>query len=277
MQNAMKTMFLMAALTALLVILGYTFGGANGAALMFVVALGVNFFSYWFSDKAVIAATGARPLTREEAPELYDVADRLASAAGIPTPALYILDEPNPNAFATGRDPAHGVVVVSRGLLSLLDREEVAGVIGHEMAHIQNRDILTQTIAASLAGAITSLARIVGYGGMRGRGRGGNPLAGLIMIILAPLAALLIQMAISRSREFAADEEGSRFSGDPLALASALERIQGSAQALPGAASPSMAHMFIISPLAGGVGSLFSTHPPTEERVARLRALAAAK
>jgi heat shock protein HtpX len=269
-------MFLMAALTALLVILGYTFGGTNGAVLMFAIALGMNFFSYWFSDKAVIASTGARPLDREEAPDFYEMADRLAANAGIPTPALYTIDDPAPNAFATGRDPAHGVVVVSSGLLSLLNRDEVAGVVDHEMAHIQNRDILTQTIAASMAGAITSLARIVRYGGMRGRGRDGNPLASLVMIVLAPLAALLIQMAVSRSREFAADEEGSRFSGNPLALASALERIQENARALPQGANPSMAHMFIISPLTGGIGSLFSTHPPTEERVARLRALASA-
>ncbi|MGA1794579.1 MAG: zinc metalloprotease HtpX [bacterium] len=281
--NAVKTTLLMVALTVLLVLAGGALGGRQGLVVALVLAVVMNFFSYWFSDTIVLKMYRAREIGRGEDPELYDIVSGLAQRAGLPMPRIYICPQTTPNAFATGRNPKHAAVAVTRGIREMLTREELAGVLAHELAHVQHRDILIGTIAAVIAGAITFLASMArwalifgGIGGRDNRGEG-NVIASLIMMILAPIAAMLIQMAISRSREFAADAEGARISGTPLGLASALGKLQMANRQIPMRANPSTAHMFIMNPLsARGIQNLFSTHPSTEERIARLRNMAGA-
>jgi heat shock protein HtpX len=272
----------MAALTLLVVLLGRMIGGQQGMVLAFLFAIGMNFFSYWFSDKMVLAMTRAQPVEPHEAPELYAMVERLAQRAGLPMPRLFVIPDDTPNAFATGRNPRHAVVAVNRGLLRMLDQPEVEGVVAHELAHIKHRDILISTIAATMAGALTMLAHWAqfammfgGFGRSDDEEEGGmNPIAALIMIIVAPIAAMLIQFAISRSREYAADEAAGRLTGRPMNLASALLRLEQGVQMLPSHASPATAHMYIVNPLrGGGIATLFSTHPATADRVARLQAL----
>ncbi|MCS7081841.1 MAG: zinc metalloprotease HtpX [Bacteroidetes bacterium] len=279
MGNVLRTTFLMALLIVLFVLVGQAVGGQTGMTIAFLMALGLNFFGYWFSDKIILYTYGAQPIRREDAPELWDMVERLARRAGLPMPKLYVIPSEQPNAFATGRNPKHAAVAVTNGIVRLLNRRELEGVIAHELAHIRHYDILTGTIAATIAGAITYLAQMA-YWLPLGRSEereGANPLAGLLMLILAPLAAMLIQMAISRAREFAADAGGAEICGDPLALASALRKLEAGAQAIPMEASPATAHLFQVSPFGGmarGILSLFSTHPPTEERIRRLEAMA---
>lgn len=278
--NRLKTTALLGLLTALLLWMGQALGGSTGLAMALVLAGGMNFASYWWSDKIVLAMSGAKPLGEREAPDLHRMVRTLSLKAGIPIPRLYRLAQAAPNAFATGRDPAHGAVAVTEGLLASLDRAEIEGVLAHEIGHIKNRDTLTMTVAAALGGALSMLADLAMWTALAGRSssdndEGGHPWAGLVGVIVAPLAALLIQAAISRSREFDADEAAARLSGNPRALASALLKIEALArrQALP--TSPAAAHLFIINPLrGGGLAGLFSTHPATRERVKRLEALA---
>lgn len=274
--NTLKTFFLLAALTVLLVVVGQLIGGETGMIIAFAFAILLNFGSYWFSDKIVLTMYKARRVEKDEMPELYRVTEELTASAGLPMPALYLIESDQPNAFATGRNPDRAAVAVTTGIVRLLSRDELRGVIAHELAHVKNRDILVATIAATVAGAITMLANmaqwalIFGAGGRDDRG-GGNPIALLVTIIVAPIAALLIQMAISRSREFLADEGGATIAGNPLALANALRKLHTGVQESPIRANPSTAHLFIVSPLSGGgISKLFSTHPPVEERVARL-------
>ncbi len=279
--NTLKTFTLMAALTALALGIGYLLGGRGGVVIAFAFALAMNVGSYWFSDKIVLGMYRARPIEPGQAPDLYRMVERLSANAGVPTPRLYAIDDPTPNAFATGRDPKHGVVAVTTGILQILNRDELEGVIAHELAHIKNRDMLISTIAATMAGAITSIAQMAMFASFfTGGGRhsddeeGANPFVAMLMIILGPIAAALIQMAVSRSREYAADADGARICGKPLALASALMNLERGVHAIPMHANPATAHMFIVSPLVGGgLASLFSTHPTTEDRVNRLRAL----
>jgi heat shock protein HtpX len=279
--NTLKTGLLMAGLTALLMAVGYWLGSTTGMVYAFVLAAGMNFFSYWYSDKMVLAMTGAQEVSPEQAPELYALVGRLTARDHLPMPRLYVVPDPTPNAFATGRDPEHAAVAVNEGLLQLLNEDEVEGVIAHELSHVKHRDILISTVAATMAGALGMLARFGfmfgGYGGGDSRrrdGEGQNPLVALAMLIVAPIAALIIQMAISRSREYAADEAGARLSGKPLNLAHALLKLERRNEQMPADVNPATAHMYIVNPLHGGIGSLFSTHPPIEERVARLEALA---
>lgn len=279
--NTFKTGLLMAGLTALLMAVGYWLGNTSGMMTAFILAAIMNFLSYWYSDKIVLAMTQAQEVGPAEAPQLYALIRRLTERAGLPMPRLYVVPDPTPNAFATGRNPEHSAVAVNQGLLDVLNTEEVEGVLAHEIMHIKHRDVLISTIAATMAGALTMLARFAmffGYGGYddRDRDRGGmNPLAGLLMVILAPIAAMIIQMAISRSREYAADEAGGRLTGRPLNLAGALVKLERGNEMIPSTqANPATAHMYIVNPLRGGLASLFLTHPPTEERVARLEALA---
>jgi len=276
--NTVKTTMLMALLTGLLVLAGGGIGGRGGALMALVLAGALNFLGYWSSDKIALMRYRASEVTRDEAPQLYSLVEALCARAGLPMPRLYIIPSPTPNAFATGRDPAHAAVAVTEGALELLDREELAGVIGHELTHVKNRDILVQSIAATLGGAVTMLASWARFaaifGGARSDRRGGG-LELLVMAIVAPIAALLIQMAISRSREFMADEGGARILGDPRPLARALAKLDEWAQRRPMNASPTTAHMFIVNPLrGGGLAGLFSTHPSTEERIERLLAMA---
>ncbi len=274
--NTLRTTFLMALLTVLLVLVGNAIGGQNGAVIAFIIAAGMNFFSYWYSDKVVLATYRAQQVGEAEAPQLHAMVRRLAQQARLPMPKVYIIPNDTPNAFATGRDPEHAAVAVTKGIMRLLSPDELEGVLAHELAHVRNRDILIGSVAATIAGAINMLY----YFGLFFGGRDdeeGNPFVGLLMIILAPIAAMLIQMAISRSREFAADRGGAEISGKPLALASALENLERGVEAIPMHASQASAHMFIVNPLrSGGIASLFSTHPATEERVRRLRELARA-
>ncbi|MGA1864802.1 MAG: zinc metalloprotease HtpX [bacterium] len=281
--NTFKTALLMIALTVLLVLAGGALGGRQGLVFALIMATMMNFFTYWFSDKIVLKMYKAREISREEDPELYDIVSKLAERADLPMPKVYICPQDTPNAFATGRNPKHAAVAVTRGIRSILTREELSGVLGHELAHVQHRDILIGSIAAVIAGAITFLASIArwglifgGIGGSRrDRGGEGNILAYLIMMILAPIAAMLIQMAISRSREYAADAGGAKISGNPLGLASALRKLQIANRQMPMHANPSTAHMFIMNPLsARGIQNLFSTHPNSEERIARLERMA---
>ncbi len=269
--NAIRTAALMAVMIVLFALIGRQLGGESGMILAFGVAVAMNFASYWFSDKIVLSMYRAREVGPEEAPELYAIIDRLRRRAGLPMPKVYVIPSDQPNAFATGRNPAHAAVAVTTGIVRMLSPEELEGVIAHELAHVKNRDILTSSIAATLAAAITLLARFgLFFGGGRDRD---NVLGSLLMLILAPLAAMLIQMAISRAREFAADHDGARISGKPRALASALNRLEQGAERIPMDANPSTAHMFIVNPFAGamsGLRKLFSTHPPTEERIRRL-------
>jgi heat shock protein HtpX len=277
--NRTRTLLLMAALTALFLWAGYAFGGQGGLVLAFALAFIMNFGTYWFSDRIVLRMHGAEELPEHAAPGLHQIVRRLAMHADMPVPKIYIINEESPNAFATGRDPEHAAVAVTRGLLGVLDRAEVEGVLAHEIAHVRNRDMLVMAIAATLAGALGTLANMAMWAGMRGGNRsegeddsGPGPFAGLLGVLLAPFAAMLIQMAISRSREFVADEYGARLSGNPAALARALKKIEAAAQGVPmDTGSPATAHMFIVNPFSGGgLVQLFSTHPSTEARVARL-------
>jgi heat shock protein HtpX len=283
--NRLRTTILLAALTALVVWIGQMFGGANGAVIALVFAGVMNFFSYWFSDKIVLRMYGAQEISQNEDPELFDIVRELTVKDGLPMPRVYVIPEETPNAFATGRNPEHAAVAVTQGIRRILDRRELAGVLGHELSHVKHRDILVSSIAATLAGAISYLAHMAQWaaifgGGSRDREEGGGNIFGLLfMIIVAPLAAMLIQMAVSRSREYMADEGGAKVTHDPLALASALRKLQMGAQNIPmqvsDATATSTAHMFIVNPLSGGgIANLFSTHPPMEERIARLEAMA---
>jgi heat shock protein HtpX len=275
--NRLKTVILLAALGGLLVILGGYFGGKNGATIALVIALVMNVGSYWFSDRIVLAMYHAQEVTESEASDLFRLIRELTRNAGLPMPKVYIIPDDSPNAFATGRNPEHAAVAVTQGILRLLTRDELAGVIGHELGHVKNRDILIQTIAATIGTAITYLAQFgFFFGGRSDDDRGGGSLAGsLLMMILAPLAAGIIQMAISRSREYIADETGAQICGHPLWLASALGKLQRGAEAIPMNAEQDTAHMFIVSPFFGsGLSNLFSTHPPIENRIERLEKMA---
>ena len=282
MTNALKTTLLLGLLTGLILVIGDVLGGQQGLVLAFIIAGVMNFVSYFFSDKIALAMYRAQPVTREQLPRVYSVVERLTQRVGLPMPKLYVIPTDSPNAFATGRNPNHASVAVTEGILNLLNDEELEGVLAHELGHVRNRDILISSIAATIAGAITMLARMAGYAAMfggyggrddRDRG-GGNAIAMLLMMILAPIAAMMIQMAISRSREYGADETGAHFTGNPYALASALKKLDAYSKRLPMAASPSTAHLFIVQPFLGmgGInwGNLFSTHPPIADRIARL-------
>jgi len=277
MLNWFKTMLLFVALAAVLMVVGGAVAGRQGLIIALVLSIGINFFSYWFSDKIVLASYGAKPLGEAEAPRVHAVLAQLCQAAGIPKPPIYHTPESSPNAFATGRDPHHAVVCVTDGLLDLLDEEELKGVLGHELAHVKNRDILIGTVAASIASTIMFIASMARWAAIFGGGSGGrdrdgvNPIGFLVAAVVAPLAAMLIQMAISRSREYGADEAGAQFAGNPYGLANALKKLQTASARIPLKASPSTAHMFIVKPFTGGgIFSLFATHPPIEKRIARL-------
>jgi heat shock protein HtpX len=284
--NSFRTTILLALLTALVVWIGHMVGGPNGAVLALIMAGAMNFFSYWFSDKIVLKMYGGQQIAPNDDPELYGLVQDLTTRAGLPMPKVYLIPEETPNAFATGRNPEHAAVAVTQGIRRILDKRELAGVLGHELTHVKNRDILVSSIAATLAGAISYLAYMAQWGMMFAGSRsrddegGGNNIFGLLfMMIVAPMAAMLIQMAVSRSREYMADEGGAKITGDPLALAGALRKLHMGAQNIPlqvsDATANSTAHMFIVNPLtAGGLASLFSTHPAMEERVARLEAMA---
>ena len=279
--NQVKTFFLMVVLTIILVALGSLIGGKSGAMVMFMIALVMNFVSYWFSDRIVLKMYGAKPVSEVEAPELYGIVASLAQRAAIPMPRVYIIEDDSPNAFATGRNPEHGVVAVTTGILRILNRQELEGVLAHELSHIKHRDILVSTVAAALAGAITMIANWARWSLFFG-GRdsdeegGGNIVSVIIFSMLAAFAAMLIQLAISRSREYLADEGGARLAGNPISLADALRRLStGVARNPMEQANPSTAHMFIVNPFsAKGVLALFSTHPPMEERIRRLEEMA---
>jgi len=280
MWNVLKTGLLLTALTLLLVWLGNLIGGQVGLIVALVFAALMNLGSYWYSDRLVIAMSGARPLSESEAPELYAMVRRLVQRAGLPMPRLYLVPEMQPNAFATGRDPQHGVVAVTQGLLQMMERSEVEGVIAHELAHIRNRDTLIMAVAATIAGAISALAHMFYYAtlffGHRDE-RSGNPLAALVLVIVAPLAAMIIQLAISRAREYEADRVGAMIAGTPMGLANALRKLELAAERIPAEhAQPATAHMYIVNPLrGGGLMAMFSTHPPVQERIRRLMAMSA--
>lgn len=272
MGNTFKTAFLLTALTLLLMSIGGYFGGERGLVIGLIFAGVMNFGSYFFSDKIALATYRAQLVTREQLPRAYQVVERLTQKAGMPMPKIYVIPTESPNAFATGRNPQHSSVAVTEGILNLLNDEELEGVLAHELGHVNNRDILISSVAATLAGAITYLARFAMFfgGGSRDERRGGG-LGALVMIILAPIAAMLIQLAVSRSREYQADQTGAHLTGNPYALASALAKLDAYSKRIPMAATPSTAHLFIIQPLLGGnVGNLFSTHPPIAERIERL-------
>ena len=280
MSNVFKTALLLAVLTVMLVVLGGALGGRQGMLVAFVLALVMNFASYWWSDKIVLRMYRAQPVTEAQAPGLHTMVRRLASKAGVPMPRVYLIPSDQPNAFATGRNPEHAVVAVTEGIMRILDDDELEGVLAHELAHVVNRDILISTIAATLAGAITYLAHMAQWAAFFGGGRhddedAPSPIAMLVMAMLAPIAALLVQMAVSRSREFQADASGARLAGRTWGLSKALEKLEMGSRAVPMAtASPATAHLFIVNPLSGqSLMKLFSTHPPMEERIARLRAM----
>lgn len=271
----------MALLTVLLVFIGNALGGSGGMMMAFMFALVMNVGSYWFSDKIVLRMYKAREIQRSDDPELFQMTEDLARRGSIPMPKLYVIEGDQPNAFATGRNPEHAAVAVTAGIRRLLSREELRGVIAHELAHVKHRDILIGTIAATFAGAISMIANMAQWAMIFGGGRGNNdeegnnPIAGIVMMIVAPIAAMLIQMAISRSREYLADQGGAQMAGNPMSLANALRKLHQTAERIPMNASPSTAHMFIVNPLTGGgLMNLFSTHPPMEERIARLEDLA---
>ncbi len=279
--NTLKTVGLLTGLTMLLVLIGQYVGGVGGAAFFLLIALVMNFGAWWFSDKLALRMSGAREVSPEEAPDLHATVEHLAMLARLPKPRVYIIENESPNAFATGRNPEHAAVAVTTGIQRLLSKDELAGVIAHELAHIRNRDTLISAVVATVAGAITWIASMLKwsaiFGGMgRDSEEGGNIVGMLALAILAPIAAMIIQLAISRSREFSADETGARILGDPLPLASALEKLQYGVQRRPMAqANPATQHLFIVNPVAGAsLSKLFSTHPPTEERVARLQQMA---
>src|SRR5881392_2475816 len=272
MGNTFKTAFLLTALTLLLMFIGRIFGGQNGMLLALIIAAVLNFVSYFFSDKLALAMYRAQPVTREELPRAYQIVERLTQKIGLPMPKIYVIHNDSPNAFATGRNPSHASVAVTQGILNLLNDEELAGVLAHELGHVSNRDILISSIAATIAGAITFLARFGLFfgGGDRDERRGGG-VGALLMLILAPIAAVLIQLAVSRSREYQADETGAHFTGNPYALASALSKLDVYSKRLPLQATPSTAHLFIIQPFLGmNLMSLFQTHPPIAKRIERL-------
>ena len=278
MSNVFKTALLLTAMTLLLMLAGRAFGGQRGMLMALIFAAIMNFVSYFFSDKIALAMYRAQPITREDLPRVYSIVERLSQKVGLPTPKVYLIPTDSPNAFATGRNPNHASVAVTQGILGLLNDDELEGVIAHELGHVRNRDILISSIAATLAGAITFLAHIArwgmifgGYGGDRDDRRGGA-IGALLMMFLAPFAAMLIQLAVSRSREYGADDTGAHWTGNPYALASALAKIESYSRRLPLVASPSTAHLFIIQPFLGGMsfGNLFSTHPPTAKRIERL-------
>lgn len=278
--NTFKSTLLLVLLTLFLLFIGDHFGGRNGMILAFALSVVFNFGTYFFSDKLALSMYRAQPVTREQLPRVYSVVERLAAKQNLPMPKIYVIPSESPNAFATGRNPKHASVAVTHGILNLLDDEELEGVLAHELGHVRNRDILTSSIAATLAGAITMVARMGywaslfgGYGGRDERDRGGGGgLTALLMLILAPLAATLIQLAISRSREYEADATGARETGNPYALARALEKLDNFSRRIPLQASPTTAHLFIVAPLlgSGGIANLFSTHPPIKERIRRL-------
>jgi heat shock protein HtpX len=277
--NTLKTVFLMTLMMVLFLIVGYFLGGNTGMTIAFIFALVMNFGSYWFSDKIVLSMYKAKEVTRETAPKFYNMVEQLTQNANLPMPKVYIINDPTPNAFATGRNPQNAAVAATTGILQGLNNEELAGVMAHELAHVKNRDILTGTIAATLVGTITFVAQMAGWAMMFGRGgndRDGGGLSSLLMLILAPIAATLIQLAISRSREFAADAGAASISNNPMALASALGKISRANQIKQvNHVNPSTAHMFIVNPLrGGGMAKLFSTHPPVEERIKRLQEIA---
>jgi len=278
MSNIFKTTLLLTAMTLLLMLAGRAFGGQSGMLMALAFAGVMNFVAYFFSDKIALATYRAQPVSRDDLPRVYNIVERLSQKVGLPMPKVYLIPNDSPNAFATGRNPNHASVAVTQGILGLLNDDELEGVIAHELGHVRNRDILISSIAATLAGAITYLGHIArwgmifgGYGGDRDSRRGGG-IGALLMIILAPFAAMLIQLAVSRSREYGADDTGAHWTGNPYALASALAKIDAYAQQRPLVASPSTAHLFIIQPFLGGIsfGSLFSTHPPTAKRIERL-------
>ncbi|MFZ5762028.1 MAG: zinc metalloprotease HtpX [Thermodesulfobacteriota bacterium] len=281
MNNMLKTFLLMAGLTALFMAAGQALGGSRGMTLALVMALGMNFFAYWFSDKMALAMSGAREVSAQEAPDLHAMVENLARRAGLPKPRVYIMPQETPNAFATGRNPQHSAVAVTAGLMRLLNRDELEGVLAHELAHIRNRDILISSIAAVMAGAISYLATMAQWAMLFGGGRSnddegdsGGLIGGIVMMIVAPIAAMLIQMAISRSREYLADATGAKICGHPASLASALRRLAESNERLPMDVNPATAQMYIVNPLTGGaIASLFSTHPPMAERIKRLLAM----
>ena len=280
MWNNLKTTILLAAMTGLVLAVGEWWGGQNGLILALVIAAGMNLVSYFFSDKIALASSGAQPISREDGPRLYQIVERLAAKANIPVPKIYFIPTDSPNAFATGRNPNHASVAVTRGILDICDDEEIEGVLAHELGHVRNRDILTSAVVATLAGAITLIARMLwyaelfgGFGGGRSNDRrGGGALSGLAMLILAPLAATLIQLWISRTREYEADHTGAEITGNPQGLARALDKIDKWAKRIPMQVSPSMAHLYIYQPLTSGeiFSSLFSTHPPIRKRIERL-------
>ena len=279
MSNMFKTALLLGALTALLVLIGGAVGGQQGMLVAFVLALVMNFFSYWFSDKIVLAMYGARPIEESEAPGLYRVVRTLATRGGIPMPRVYLIPTETPNAFATGRSPQHAAVAVTEGIMRILDEGELEGVLAHELSHVKNRDVLIATIAATLAGAITYLAHMAQWAAIFGGRRddeeeGGGVFGALLMAILAPFAAMLIQLAVSRAREFQADASGAKLAGKTWGLAKALEKLDTASQTVRMDATPATAHLFIVNPLSGrSLLRLFSTHPPIEERIARLHSM----
>jgi heat shock protein HtpX len=281
MANLIKTGFLLVVLTCLLVLIGGAVGGRQGMAIAFLLALVMNFGSYWFSDKIVLSMYGAQPVDEAQAPVLYRIVRELAAKAHIPVPRIYIIQDDSPNAFATGRNPQHAAVAVTEGILRIMTEDELRGVLAHELSHVKNRDTLIMTIAATIAGAITYLAQMAQWAAIFGGGRrdneeggGGGAIGTLLMAILAPIAAMLIQMAISRSREYEADATGARVAGRASGLEHALQKLDMATKQVPMEATPATAHLFIVNPLtSGGLATLFSTHPPIEERIARLRAM----
>jgi heat shock protein HtpX len=280
--NTAKTVFLMAFLTVLLVFAGDLIGGQGGMVMAFLFAIVMNFGSYWFSDKIVLRMYHGRELSQADNPPLFQMVQELAGRAGLPMPRLYLIEGDQPNAFATGRNPEHAALAVTEGIMKTLPPDQLRGVLSHELAHVKHRDILIGTVAATMAGAISMIAHMAQwamiFGGAGGRSNdrnGGSPLGGLVMLIVAPIAAMLVQMAISRSREFEADAGGAQISGNPLSLANALRTLDAKSAEIPMEASPATAHMFIVNPLSGGgLAKLFSTHPPMEERIARLEGMA---
>ena len=277
--NWVKTAMLMAAITALFIVIGGLLGGQRGMMIALVIALGMNFFSYWFSDKMVLRMYNAQEVDENSAPQFYRMVRDLATRAGLPMPRVYLINEDAPNAFATGRNPDHAAVAATTGILRVLSEREMRGVMAHELSHVKHRDILISTISATMAGAISALANLaLIFGGRDQNGRAANPIAAVAVALLAPIAGALIQMAISRAREFEADRGGAKLSGDPAALASALDKIHRYARGIPFQTAeehPATAQMMIMNPLSGGgMASLFSTHPATEERIARLMEMA---
>ena len=277
--NNIKTLVLLMTLTLILVWAGGAMGGKQGMTIALIFALAMNFFAYWFSDKIVLKMYKAREVRESEAPDLYNIVRMLSRKAEMPMPRVYMIDEEQPNAFATGRNPKHAAVAVTTGIMRILSREELQGVIGHELAHVRNRDILISTIAATIAGAISYLAQMAQwamiFGGQRGDDdEGSSPVAAFVMMIVGPIAAMIVQMAISRSREYAADKGGAEIAGNPRYLAGALRKLHTASQKIHMDANPSTSHMFIVNPLSGGgILKLFSTHPPIEERIARLESM----